>query len=131
MDLTPTAILDKVRDLLRGEPARAIGYGAAVVIYLVALAFDRIPDMTLDAALVSATAAIVTVGSVIETIRRFVYSPVTVEVIAQTSAETGVPVVPPPPADKLNTPEDVAEAVADAEDGAAFEADTDVPAGNG
>lgn len=83
MALNITGILDKARDLLRGEPARAIGYGAAAVIYLVALAFERIPDMSPEDALVSATAAITVVAGVIETIRRFVYSPNTVSEIVE------------------------------------------------
>lgn len=70
--MTLSDLLDKARDLLAGEPARAIGYGAAAVIYLVALAFDAIPDVSPDAALVAATAAIVTVGGVVESIRRLV-----------------------------------------------------------
>lgn len=126
MTLSVTAILDKARELLRGEVARAIGWGAAIVIYLVALALDRIPDMSLDQALVSATAAIVTVGGVIEAIRRYVYSSPTVETIAQASADTGVPVVPPPPADTLNTAEAVDEAVEDAKDEARVLDESDV-----
>lgn len=93
-----TRILDTARDLLKGEPARAIGYGAAAAIYLVALAFDRVPDMTPEDALTAATAAIITITGVIETIRRFVYSVNTVEAIAVASAEAGTPVVPAPPA---------------------------------
>lgn len=84
---TVRAILDKARELLLSEPARAIGYGAAAVIYLVALAFDRIPDMTADQALIAATAAITTVAGVIEAIRRFVYSPATVSEIVTELAQ--------------------------------------------
>ena len=65
-------LLAKASDLLKGEPARVIGYGAAVAIFLVASALDRIPDMTIDEALVAATAAIVTIGGVIESIRSLV-----------------------------------------------------------
>lgn len=67
-----SSILDKARDLLAGEPARAIGYGAAAVIYLVAMAFDAIPDVTPEVALGAAIAGIATVAGVIESIRRFV-----------------------------------------------------------
>lgn len=65
-------ILDKAKELLKGEPARAIGYGAAAIIYLVAYAFDAIPDMTPDAALLAATGAIATLATVIESIRSLV-----------------------------------------------------------
>lgn len=71
-------ILDKVRDLLTGEPARAIGYGGAAVVYLVAKALGSIPDVSPEEALVQVTAAIALVASFVETIRRFVYSPNTV-----------------------------------------------------
>lgn len=101
MTLTPTDLLDKAATLLKGEAARAIGYGAAVVIYLVALAFDRIPDMPPEDALTAATAAIVTVTGVIESIRHFVYSQNTVEVIAENAAITGDATIPPPPASNL------------------------------
>lgn len=79
--MTVSGILDKARELLRGEPARAIGYGAAAVIYLVALATDRIPDMTPDQALTAAVAAIGVIAGVIESIRSLVYSPATVDAI--------------------------------------------------
>lgn len=78
-----SSILDKARFLLAGEPARAIGYGAAAVIYLVAMAFDVIPDVTPEVALASAAAAIVTIGGVIESIRHFVFSANTVEAITE------------------------------------------------
>jgi hypothetical protein len=77
------AVLDKARDLLKGEPARAIGYGTAAVIYLVAMAFDRIPDMSPEEALTSATFAITSIVGVIESIRHFVYSPATVSEIVE------------------------------------------------
>lgn len=70
--------LDRIRGLLTSSPARVIGYGAAVVIYLVALAFDRIPDMTFEQALVNTTFAITTLVGVIEAIRHYVFSPATV-----------------------------------------------------
>lgn len=86
------AILDGFRDILRGEPARVIGYGAAVVIYLVAKAVGTIPDQTFEEAMVSTAAAITLVATVIETIRRFVYSPVTVEAEVAEAFEDGVDV---------------------------------------
>jgi hypothetical protein len=94
-------ILDKARELLKGEPLRAIGYGAGVIIYIVAKALGNVEDIPLDQAIVQAGLAAATLASVIETARRFVYSPATVEVIAERSAETGVPQVPAPPADNL------------------------------
>lgn len=77
------AVLDKVRDLLKGEPARLIGYGGAIVIYLVANAFGRIPDMTFDQAVSAAVAAIAIIATFVETIRRYVYSPNTVSEILE------------------------------------------------
>jgi hypothetical protein len=74
-------VLDGARNLLTGEPARVIGYGAAVVIYLVAQAVGTIPDQTFDEAILSAGAALAVIASVVETIRRYVYSPNTVEAI--------------------------------------------------
>lgn len=80
------AILDAADNLLSGEPARAIGYGAALVVVGVslvsnALGYTRIPEVSLDAALVAATLAITTLVTVIEGIRRSVYSPNTVDAI--------------------------------------------------
>lgn len=76
-------IADKATALLQGEPARAIGYGAALVIVGVcavsnALGYTRLPEVDLTTALGLATAAIVTVTGIIESIRRFVFSPLTV-----------------------------------------------------
>lgn len=65
-------LLDEVRDLLSGEPARAIGYGGAAVIYIVAKAVGIIPDQTPEQALVAAGAAIAVVASFVESIRHFV-----------------------------------------------------------
>lgn len=70
--MTPTDILDKARALLAGEPARAIGYGAGVIVYLVARASGSIDDIPLDDALVLTAGYVVTVAGVIESIRRFV-----------------------------------------------------------
>jgi hypothetical protein len=79
--------LDKAEDLLtQREPARAIGYGAAIVIVGVslvsnALGFTRIPAIDLPTAVGDATIAIATVVGLVESIRRFVYSPATVDTI--------------------------------------------------
>jgi hypothetical protein len=99
--VTPTDILDKADSILHGEPARIIGYGAAVLIYLVAKASGNIADQTPEQALVSAGAGIVSVVSVIETIRHFVYSKPTVEVLVENAADTGDTEVPAPPANDV------------------------------
>lgn len=80
-------LLDKAEDLLtQREPARAIGYGAALVIVGVSLAsnalgFTRIPDIDLPTALGLATAGIGTVVAAVEGIRKFVFAPATVDSI--------------------------------------------------
>jgi len=50
-------LLNRVRSLLRGEPLRAIIYGAAVIYFLAAQVSDRIPDVTFDQATITTTAA--------------------------------------------------------------------------
>ena len=83
-----SATLDKVSLLLKSEPARAIGYGAAVVVYLVILVLNsrgitrfgsdlKFEDAVLVHLAASTAAAMTLVGSVVESIRRFVYSPQT------------------------------------------------------
>lgn len=78
---TVSAFLDKVSSLLQSEPARLIGYGAAVVIYLAAriLADKGILDvqLTFDQSITAAVAAIAVLVGIVESIRRFVYSPLT------------------------------------------------------
>lgn len=76
--MTPKDILDKAASLLQGEPARAIGYGAAIVIVGVIAVANQLgytqlgSNIDLPTALGMATAAILTIGGVIETIRKFV-----------------------------------------------------------
>ncbi len=84
-------ILDTIRDLLAGEPARAIGYGGAAIVYLVAKASGTIPDVTPEEALVQATAAIALAATFTETIRHFVYSPETVKAIIEATNAVVVP----------------------------------------
>lgn len=84
--MTPSDLLDKADAALKGEPARFIGYGSALVIVGVvaaanALGYTRIAPIDLPTALAAATAAILTVTGVIESIRKFVYSPATVQAI--------------------------------------------------
>lgn len=92
MSLTVNGILDSVQSVLRGEPARVIGYGGAVVVYLVARVSGSIPDVPLDTAIVQATAAIAVVASFVETIRRLVYSPATVAAIVATPPTAAGPI---------------------------------------
>lgn len=95
-----SAILDKVRDALSGEPVRFIAYGSAlVVVGVVALAnslgITRFgADLSLTDALVGSTAAVATLGALVEAIRKAVYSPATV-------AESFIPLpsAPTSPAD--------------------------------
>jgi hypothetical protein len=78
---TVTAFLDKVKKLLTSEPARLIGYGSAIVIYLVAnfLASKGIIDVKLsfEDSIVTALAAMSVLVGIVEAIRRAVYSPLT------------------------------------------------------
>lgn len=86
-----TDVLDKVQSVLQGEPLRAIGYGAGVVIYFVARASGKIADVPLDQAIVQASGALALLVSVVETARRFVYSPNTVaQIIGPSAAPAGV-----------------------------------------
>jgi hypothetical protein len=78
-----SAVLAKADTLLTTEPARLIGYGAGVVIFLVvqvlnARGITRFgSDLTFDQSLGLSFGAIVILTSVVESIRRFVYSPFT------------------------------------------------------
>ena len=79
--MTIKDILDKVAELGTGEPARIIGYGGAVVIYIVAKVSGAIPDQTPEEALALAGAELAVVASFVESIRHFVFSPNTVDAI--------------------------------------------------
>jgi len=80
-------ILAKADDLLKGEVARAIGYGAALVVVLVvaisnAVGFTRFGDnIDITTALVGVGAAITMLVTLIESIRRYVFSANTVAAI--------------------------------------------------
>lgn len=91
-------IFTPLQNLLKGEPARVIGYGAAVAIFIGANVLDAVPDMTFDEAIARGASIIVAIGVVIESIRQLVYSPNTVQAIATKAAITGDDTVPPPPA---------------------------------
>ncbi len=85
-------LLDKAESILKGEPARIIGYGAAVVIYLVAKVSGSIEDQSPEQALVSGTAAIATIITIIESIRRLVYSPASVAAIVTSPPTAAGPI---------------------------------------
>jgi len=85
-------LVEAVNRVLQGSPARAIGYGAAVVIYLVALAFDRIPDMTFEQAVTSAVTAVTILVGIVEAIRFYVFSPATVAKIVTTPPTAAGPI---------------------------------------
>lgn len=96
---TLRAVLDKADALLQGEPARAIGYGSAVVVIGVvtisnALGFTRFQgvDIDLGSALVLVTAATTTVVGIIEGIRKFVFSPASVAAIVTTPPAAAGPI---------------------------------------
>lgn len=91
------SILDKASTLLQGEPARAIGYGSALVVVGViyvanALGYTRFgANMDIPTALGLTTGAILTVGAVIESIRKFVYSPATVaDLLSEVGADVAI-----------------------------------------
>lgn len=79
--IVTSALLDKVSNILRSEPARAIGYGAAVVVFLVARVLGERGyvefNLSFEESVLAAGAALTVVASVVESIRRFVYSPQT------------------------------------------------------
>lgn len=85
--------LDKVRGLLQGETLRAIGYGAGVIVYLVAKFSGKIPDVPFDQAIIQAGGAAALVITVLETIRKYVFSPATVAAIVATPPTAAGPVV--------------------------------------
>ena len=96
------SLLERADHLLTGEPARLIGYGATAVVCGVvlisnALGFTKFGSVDPVTAFGVVTAALTTVVTVIESIRRSVYSPNTVVGIAEASAVQGVPIVPAPP----------------------------------
>lgn len=85
-------VLDGSRNLLQGEPLRAIGYGAAVVIFLVTNASGRFEDIPFDTAVTLAFGAATTLVGIIETARRYVYSPATVAEIVTTPPAASGPI---------------------------------------
>lgn len=65
-------LLDKLQNILKGEPVLVIGNGAAVVIYLVANTVGAVPDVTFAQATVNAAAGIAALNGVLALIRQYV-----------------------------------------------------------
>lgn len=70
--MTASQVLDKVADVLKGEPARAIGYGAGVIVYFVARASGSIDDLTVEESILLTAGYVTTIAGVIESIRHLV-----------------------------------------------------------
>lgn len=96
--MSVNSILDKVLSIANGEPARVIGYGGAAIVYLVAKFSGSIEDVTPEAALLQVGSALALIVTFVESIRRLVFSPNTVQAIVDNAAETGDTTVPAPPA---------------------------------
>lgn len=81
-------LLDKIDGLLKGEAVRAIGYGAAAVVVAVvavsnAVGYTRFGEnIDINSAIILTTAAITTLTTLVEGIRRFVFSQNSVVAIA-------------------------------------------------
>lgn len=75
-------LLDKADQLLTTEPARMIGYGSAVIVAIVVRIVGEVrpglvPQLSFDEAVGLAFTALASVTILVESIRRFVYSPQT------------------------------------------------------
>lgn len=81
------SIFDRARDALQGETARFIGYGAGLIVYAVARVSGAVDDIPLEAALTATAAYVTVVAGVVESIRRFVYSPRSAENLLDVIAE--------------------------------------------
>lgn len=88
-----SSTLDKVDVLLQSEPARLIGYGAAAVIFIVIKVLNDHgivrfgTDVSFTEALGATAGAIAVTVTVVESIRKFVYSPQTfIEELSDESA---------------------------------------------
>lgn len=94
-------IIEFLKEQFRKEPARYIAYGSAAAIAGVVKLSELLGSpLSADSNVALAVGTIATF-IITEVARRFVYSPATVEVIAERSADTGIPQVPPPPASDL------------------------------
>lgn len=65
-------LLDKASELLKGEPARAIGYGVGAAVYFIARASGAIDDIPFEDAVILSAGYIATIAGVIESIRSLV-----------------------------------------------------------
>ena len=86
-----SSLADQLLALLQGEPLRVIGYGAAVIVYLVAK-ITVLPDVSFETAVLDALAAAAIVGTVVESFRHMVYSPATVAAIVNTKLTAEGPI---------------------------------------
>lgn len=101
---TITALLERARGLLQGDPARVITFGAVAVVWLVthigfALGLLHQPP-SFDAILAVVTAAILALN---EGIRMFTFSPASVAVIQATAAAAGAQAAGAGPATVVTT----------------------------
>lgn len=86
------AFIDQVTNALKGETLLAIGNGAGVVIYLVAKASGKIPDVPLEQAIIQAGTAAALLNSVLLAARQYVYSPKKVDEIVATKPTSAGPI---------------------------------------
>lgn len=97
------AILAKLQVILSGEPLRALGYTLGLVIFVAAKVSGAIPDVSLDQAFLQAAGALTVAVTLIESARRLVYSPRTVEKIEDKAftegARAGAAIVRTAPSD--------------------------------
>jgi hypothetical protein len=84
--------IDKVTNLLQGENVLVIGNAAGLIIYFVAKVSGKIPDLTLQDAILQAGTAIVLLNTVLLFIRQNVYSPKTVNAIVHTPPTAAGPI---------------------------------------
>lgn len=101
------AIVDTLRAVLQGEPLRVISYGAVATVWIAThaayasgITTAQPPDF--DAILLAVTAGI---ASLTELVRRYVYSPITVERVVSAAYQAGVQREPEPtPAEAAKDP---------------------------
>jgi hypothetical protein len=94
MNFSP--IIDFVKDVIRTNPTRLVAYAVAGTTAVVVWAANRMGVVIPDA--VIASLGVMVTFLTTELIRKLVYSPASVEVIAANSASSGVATVPAPPA---------------------------------
>lgn len=79
-------LLAKLHTLLQGEPLRAVGYAVGLGLYVAGRVSGAIEDLPLDQALLQGGAYATGFVTFIETLRRLVYSPATVQAIIGSNA---------------------------------------------